>query len=203
MSKSKWFSPSPPSSSSPRSSSSDGGSRRSSRLAPAECRARISASFQREQPSISVWRTVTPNCRAESERTGPQLVYLLGFGPPPCRVEWLYVCDPQAVIAEAEGRRAEREPLNPVTAGRESFCDLRCRSRARDIEKGPSARPAGFHQVALLSLATATNAPPMPCARLPARFEHLSGHRPRKTAQHERAGARPPTRRSISQQCSV
>jgi hypothetical protein len=33
---------------------------------------------------------------------------------------------------------------------------------------GPAAIPAGFHQVALLSDATATNAPPMPSARLPA-----------------------------------
>jgi len=34
--------------------------------------------------------------------------------------------------------------------------------------KGPAAMPAGFHHVALLSDATATNAPPMPSARLPA-----------------------------------
>src|SRR5262245_50326613 len=33
--------------------------------------------------------------------------------------------------------------------------------------KGPAAGPAGFHQVALLSFATATNAPPMPSARVP------------------------------------
>lgn len=32
---------------------------------------------------------------------------------------------------------------------------------------GPAARPAGFHQVALLSEATATKAPPIPSARLP------------------------------------
>src|SRR5438128_7108495 len=34
-------------------------------------------------------------------------------------------------------------------------------------ENGPVARPAGFHQVAVLSAATATNAPPIPSARLP------------------------------------
>src|SRR5436190_4199728 len=31
----------------------------------------------------------------------------------------------------------------------------------------PLARPAGFHQVAVASSATATNAPPIPCARVP------------------------------------
>src|SRR3954470_7817521 len=34
--------------------------------------------------------------------------------------------------------------------------------------KGPAAIPAGFHHVALLSVATPTNAPPMPGARPPA-----------------------------------
>jgi hypothetical protein len=34
-------------------------------------------------------------------------------------------------------------------------------------EYGPVARPPGFHHVAVLSAATATNAPPMPSARLP------------------------------------
>jgi hypothetical protein len=33
--------------------------------------------------------------------------------------------------------------------------------------KGPVARPAGFHHVAVLSFATATNAPPIPRARCP------------------------------------
>jgi hypothetical protein len=33
--------------------------------------------------------------------------------------------------------------------------------------KGPAASPAGFHQVALLSEATATKAPPIPNARPP------------------------------------
>src|SRR5262249_62242309 len=33
--------------------------------------------------------------------------------------------------------------------------------------KGPVAKPAGFHHVAVLSAATATNAPPIPRARLP------------------------------------
>jgi hypothetical protein len=32
---------------------------------------------------------------------------------------------------------------------------------------GPDAKPPGFHQVALLSLATATKAPPIPSARSP------------------------------------
>ena len=34
-------------------------------------------------------------------------------------------------------------------------------------DNAPAANPAGFHQVALLSEATATNAPPIPRARLP------------------------------------
>jgi hypothetical protein len=34
-------------------------------------------------------------------------------------------------------------------------------------KKGPAPKPAGFHQEAVLSEATATNAPPIPSARAP------------------------------------
>src|SRR5688572_33380817 len=35
------------------------------------------------------------------------------------------------------------------------------------LKVAPVARPAGFHHVAVASSATATNAPPIPCARVP------------------------------------
>ena len=62
-------------------------------------------------------------------------------------------------------------------------------SRRRDVEKGPAARPAGFHQVALLSLATATNAPPMPSARLPtaSTLERPPAAKPPSTSAHTHA----------------
>src|SRR3954470_14270852 len=37
------------------------------------------------------------------------------------------------------------------------------------LKKAPVANPAGFHQAAVASSATAVNAPAMPCARVPIR----------------------------------
>jgi hypothetical protein len=47
-----------------------------------------------------------------------------------------------------------------------------CRSQ-REIEERPIANAAGFHQVALLSSQTPTNAPPMPSAPLANGFDNL------------------------------
>jgi len=56
----------------------------------------------------------------------------------------------------ARSRRGATPPVTSLT--------LRDKAMSR---KGPAARAPGFHHVALLSFATATNAPPIPRARLP------------------------------------
>ena len=80
----------------------------------------------------------------------------------------LYIRDAKAVKAHPEWRCGEREPTRPDPArpAGPRACSMSPPPTAIS-RKGPAASPAGFHQVALLSEATATKAPPIPNARLP------------------------------------
>ena len=159
---------SPSSSASPRSSRSAGSARLSSR----PCMKRSADVFQRR---ASVYSGNQRLGEREAHMTRRQRAHwhsgssLFSVGSAlPCRVKWLYVSDTKAVIADSERWRRKREPGRRLPPCRQLFVRPPPRVRASATStNGPAAMPAGFHHVALLSDATATNAPPIPAARPP------------------------------------
>ena len=117
---------------------------------------------------------VAPNWFSDHRSQADRSLQLLGR-PPAGSVgaeKWRYFTDTQPVIAQTQRRNGQGEAVRALLPG-----GPQCRRRRREPDgryarsTGPAplpvAIPAGFHQVAVASSATATNAPAMPCARVP------------------------------------